>query len=200
METLSRGAEAIIYVDSGIVIKERVKKGYRIPELDEELRKTRTRREAKLLLEARRYGIPVPKIIEIEKFRIKMEYVSGKKLKYVFEECGEETRKKLAHELGELVGKLHAGGIVHGDLTTSNMILKDGEVYLIDFGLGFFSTRIEDFATDLLVFKESLRATHNKYLNEIWDNFIKGYLAEFREKKVLEQMEKIEKRGRYVKR
>jgi len=201
MELISRGAEAVIYRHGEKLIKERIRKGYRIEQLDEEIRKSRTKRECKLLLEARRAGAKVPRVFSCEPCKIVMEFISGEKIKEVFERVGEEERKKLACEIGKSVGKLHAHGICHGDLTPANMIFSGGEVYFIDFGLGFFSQRIEDFATDLSVFKEAVNATHPKHLNEIWNNFIRGYCSAFpHAQKVLAQLEKIEKRGRYVRR
>jgi Kae1-associated kinase Bud32 len=201
MDIIARGAEAVVIRDGNKIIKERIRKGYRIPELDKEIRKIRTQREARLISEARRCGVPTPMIFEVSEFKIVMEYVNGEKVKYVLEKVSAEERKELARQIGMLVGKLHKCGIVHGDLTTSNMILRDGKIYFIDFGLGFFSKRIEDLATDLSVLKESLKATHCKYLYELWENIVKGYLAVFEEgANVLKHLEKIEKRGRYVER
>jgi len=96
---------------------------------------------------------------------------------------------------------MHKNGIVHGDLTTSNMILKNNKIYFIDFGLGEFSKRIENFAIDLSVLKEAFKSTHFKHLNLLWQSFIKGYKqTNDKSKEVLESLNEIEKRGRYVKR
>ena len=99
------------------------------------------------------------------------------------------------------MGLLHRNGIVHGDLTTSNMILKDDEVYFIDFGLGENTQRVESLATDLSVLKEAFKSTHFKYLNLLWNSFIEGYKrTNDNFNKVLETLNDIEKRGRYVRR
>ncbi len=203
MKIIKRGAEAILYLEDNSLVKERIKKSYRIKEIDTQLRKTRTRKEAKLLSEARRIGVETPKIFLVneEKFKIFMEFVDGKRLKEFLNECSESEKKKIAKKIGEKVGILHENGIVHGDLTTSNMILKNGKIYFIDFGLGFFSKRIEDLATDLSVLKEAFKSTHFKYLDILWKSFMKGYKETCKKwKKILKVLEKIEKRGRYIKR
>ncbi len=190
-----RGAEAIIRVVDGRVIKERIKKGYRIPELDEEIRKLRTRTEARLLSEARRCGVPTPRVFSVTEFSIEMEFVEGPTLKAVF---SERFDPGLAVEVGRSAARLHTGGIIHGDLTTSNMILREGTVYFLDFGLGFFSSRCEDAATDLSVLFESVKSAHFKYLNEMWKNIISGYLEAGGSEEVLGKLEEIRKRARYV--
>ncbi len=201
MDILFKGAEAVIYRDNGKIIKERIEKRYRIKELDEKIRKTRTRREASLLSEARRRGVNVPKVLDVEKYRIIMEYIEGYKLKHIMDKISGEEMKKIFYEIGKIIGRLHSGEIIHGDLTTSNILLKEGKIYLIDFGLGYFSNRTEDFAMDLLVLKESINAAHSKYLNVAWNNIIKGYKEAFEKaEEVIKRLEHIEMRGRYVKR
>jgi N6-L-threonylcarbamoyladenine synthase/protein kinase Bud32 len=79
-------------------------------------------------------------------------------------------------------------------LTTSNMIYHDGKICLIDFGLGNVSRKVEDKATDLLLFKKSLNANHSKNFEKLWANTLKGYTN----KENLERLEIAEKRGRYL--
>jgi len=203
MKIIKRGAEAVLFLDNDNLVKERVKKSYRIPKIDLELRKDRTRKEAKLISEARRCGLETPKIISIDEkdCKIVMDFIDGKRLKEFFNESNDEKRKEVSEMLGKDIGLLHKNGIVHGDLTTSNMILKENKIFFIDFGLGEFSKRIEDLATDLSVLKEAFKSTHFKYLNLLWQSFIKGYnQTNDKSKEVLESLEEIEKRGRYVKR
>jgi len=103
--------------------------------------------------------------------------------------------------VGENIGRLHSSFIIHGDLTTSNMILKEGKVYFIDFGLGFFSKRIEDMGVDLNLLREAVKSTHFHFLNLIWENIVIGYIKSFKEwEKVLKKVDEIERRGRYVER
>ena len=203
MKIIKRGAEAVLYLDNNHLVKERVKKGYRLPEIDEKLRKYRTRKESKLLEDAKRVGVVTPKIFSTDEkgFKITMEYVEGKRLKEFFNETDDKNREDVAELVGKSVGLLHKNGIVHGDLTTSNMILKDNNVYFIDFGLGENTHRIESIATDLSVLKEAFKSTHFKYLNLLWNSFIKGYKeTNDNFNKVLKTLNDIEKRGRYVRR
>ncbi len=199
MKIIKRGAEAILYLENEQLIKDRIKKSYRISEIDNPLRKDRTKKEAKLINEARRIGIQTPKIFDIKEDKIVMEFVEGERLKEFFNHSNQ--RKEISEKLGKDVGLLHANQIIHGDLTTSNMILREDEIVFIDFGLGSFSNRTEDFATDLSVFKEAVKSTHFKYLEELWNSFIKGYKQTNPNwDKVLKALDNIEKRGRYVKR
>lgn len=203
MKIIKRGAEAILYLDEKNLVKERVKKNYRLPEIDVKLRKNRTKREARLISEASRCGVRTPRIVSVDegKSKILMEYLDGKRLKEFFNETDDKNREKIAEKVGKSVGLLHKHGIVHGDLTTSNMILKDDEVYFIDFGLGEFTQRIESMAVDLSVLKEAFKSTHFKHLNPLWNSFIKGYKQTNDSfNKVLDTLDDIEKRGRYVKR
>jgi Kae1-associated kinase Bud32 len=207
MEIICRGAEAILYLaereGEKVLIKERIKKSYRIPQIDEKLRKERTRHEARLLRSARECGVATPKIFEVdeENCRIIMEFIDGERVKELLNSADEDTIKKVCYLIGKSIGILHSHKISHGDLTTSNMILKDGKVYFIDFGLGKFSSRIEDFGTDLNLLYEALRSTHFKILDLCWSSIIKGYKEEFANAdEALKKAEEIEKRARYMKR
>jgi len=205
MEIIARGAEAILYVSKWegqkVLVKERIKKGYRIKQLDTTIRKTRTKKETKLLTEARKCGIPTPKILRVERKKIIMEFIDGERVKELLNKSDEKTVEKICEEMGRLIGKLHAHDIIHGDLTTSNMILKDNKIFFIDFGLGDFSKRIEDKGVDLNLLQEALKSTHFKILNLCWGNIVKGYKQEYRDaEQVLKKVEEIEKRARYAKR
>jgi TP53 regulating kinase-like protein len=201
MNFLSRGAEAILYRKGDLLVKKRIPKGYRIKILDEKLRRERTNREAKLLMEAKRNGINVPSVMEknLEETKIVMEYIDGEKLRNMLDNMNEKELDDTCKQIGEMITKLHEAGIFHGDLTTSNMILKDGKVYLIDFGLGRFSNKIEDFATDLHLLKHALIAGHNEKGEKIFEEIISYYHPKEKEK-ILKRLEEIEKRGRYSKR
>jgi Kae1-associated kinase Bud32 len=207
MEVLKQGAEALLYLSEfdgqQVLVKERIKKNYRIEEIDKKLRKERTREEVKLMIEARKIGVLTPKIfhVDYENFKIIMEFVDGQRLKEFFFEAREEETEKTSFEVGKIVGKLHSAGIIHGDLTTSNMILKEGNIYFIDFGLGFFSRRIEDQGVDINLLFEALSSTHFKILNKCWENIIMGYKQEYKDaEQVLKKVEEIEARSRYMER
>ena len=156
---IKKGAEANIYVDTfsnvfyggydqKVIIKERIAKTYRNCELDVKLRKSRTHKEAKLLRELKRIGVNVPLVYYMDDYRLICEYISDVRLKDVFESV---DLQKVFFQLGQNVAKIHKAGIIHGDLTTSNILVRDNDLYFIDFGLGYFSEIIEDYDTDLLL-------------------------------------------------
>jgi len=196
MKKIGAGAEALIYLDKKEVVKERIKKSYRLKQIDEKLRKFRTRREAKVLEKLHSIGFPIPKLIlsDDKKMLIKMEFLKGKKLRDIL---NKKNCEKLCREIGEEVATLHKKGIIHGDLTTSNMILKD-KIYFIDFGLSFFSDKIEDKAVDLHLLMQALESKHYK----IFENAFKAVLSGYKIKNpdyniVIKRLEKVESRGRY---
>ncbi len=199
MHFMSRGAEAILYKKDSTIIKKRISKGYRIKILDEKLRKERTKREVKLLVEAKRNGVNVPRVIEkdLTDFKIAMEYIEGDVLKDVLDKMKPNKLKKISKEIGRDLTKLHDAGIIHGDLTTSNMVLKSNKLYLIDFGLGKISTKIEDKAVDIHLLKSSLVSKHSKIWKHVFEEIIKNYNPKGKEK-ILHRVKEIEKRGRYT--
>lgn len=191
---LAQGAEAVLYKTDGEVIKDRISKGYRIKQIDDQLRKRRTKLEAKLLSDAARAGVLTPKILELEKTKLKFEFIDGIKVRdWLDQTKSKEQIKKICKQIGESVAKLHSANITHGDLTTSNMINKKGRVYFIDFGLGMHSPRIEDKAVDLHLFKECLISKHHKIWKTCWDSFLKSYNI----REVIDRLKKVEQRGRY---
>lgn len=207
---LFQGAEAKIIFSNNLIIKKRVKKSYRIPELDEKIRKLRTRAEAKLLEKASKI-ISVPKVIKSDNLypkghkkvtsekskEILMEFIKGKKLSKYLDNFPEKQQLKIFRQVGENISKLHDLNIIHGDLTTSNMILKNNNLYFIDFGLGFISPKIEDKAVDLHLLKQALEARHFKNWEKLFGEVIKSYKKSEKADLVLRQLEKVEKRGRY---
>jgi len=192
---INSGAEAIIKKEGNLIIKERIRKNYRIKELDLTLRKSRTRREAKLLKKLEEINFPSPRLINMDDkdMTIKMDFIKGNTLR-------EELYKDplgLGREIGNKIGFLHKNNIIHGDLTTSNMIL-DKEVKFIDFGLSQFSNKIEDKAVDLHLFKQALESKHHTFWEECFHEVIKGYSENYHESKdVFKRFEKVELRGKY---
>lgn len=195
---IARGAEAVILKEKNTIIKKRIPKGYRYPALDNKLRSQRTRAEAKLLEKASRI-ISAPKLITTDEITktLQIENIAGKKLADNLDKL--KNLKQIAGQIGSSIAKLHDANIIHGDLTTSNMIYneKNKKLYVIDFGLGFHSTRIEDKAVDLHVLKEALEARHPKIWEKTWSYIIKGYSKSKHSPLVLKQLEKVERRGRY---
>ncbi|VVB80044.1 KEOPS complex subunit Bud32 [uncultured archaeon] len=196
---LGRGAEAIIFLEKGFVIKDRIKKAYRIPELDDQIRKLRTRAEGKSLEKAGKV-ISVPKVFKADEKEKKLtiEFIKGKKLSDSLDSFSLKEQKEICKKIGNSTGKLHDSGIVHGDLTTSNMILKNKKVYFIDFGLSFNSPKYEDRAVDLHLLKQALEAKHFQH----WEVLFKEVSSEYKKaskeaEKTLVQFKEVEKRGRY---
>ena len=202
MKEIGRGAEAILYKEGDKLVKDRISKGYRIKELDDSIRSERTKREASIMTQANRFGINVPRILSQNTYKIEMEFIEGNRLKELLNsEISNEEVSELAKKIGEQVGKLHKNSLIHGDLTTSNMILRENKIYLIDFGLSNSSSRLEDQGTDLAVLKEAFKSTHFRRMELLWQSFKEGYLSKNDEgDKVLNVLKNIEKRGRYVKR
>ena len=176
-------------------IKDRVKKGYRLPEIDNKLRKFRTKREAKVLRKLDELKFPAPRLIETDdKEKIEMDLVEGAKVRDILEKSDYHA---LCSEIGAKVAILHNAGIIHGDLTTSNMILEK-EIKFIDFGLSFFSEKIEDKAVDLHLLKEALESKHSKIWEECYKTALESYEKKAANGKViLKRLEEVEKRGRY---
>jgi len=199
MHILYRGAEAILYRKDDKLVKERIRKSYRLPQLDIEIRKRRTRQEAKLLLAARRAGIKTPRVFEAEGDKLEMEFIEGKKLKDDLNDMEKKRRQEIAKKIGLILARLHETGIVHGDLTTSNMLLKDSELFLVDFGLGKFSNKIEEQAVDLYLLYEAMRSVHFKIFDEMWKIILKIYSQNYTNaQRVLKRFEEISKRRRYA--
>ena len=192
---IAQGAEAKLFLEDKKIIKERFAKNYRIKEIDNKLRGFRTRREAKILQKLEAINFPSPKLIKSnDKENIIIEKIEGKLVKDVLEK---RDYKKLCAETGKKVAVLHNSAIIHGDLTTSNMILNK-EIYLIDFGLSFFSEKSEDKAVDLHLLKEALESKHYKIWEDAFKIVLEAYKKEAkRANETLKRLEQVEKRGRY---
>ncbi len=193
---IAQGAEAHIFKKKGLLVKERRVKGYRLPELDIKLRTQRTRKEAKLLEKASSI-INVPKIRGVTQDTLFLEEIKGKKIADIIDKSKEAT--KICKEIGRALAKLHDRDIIHGDLTTSNMIYNPAikKLSIIDFGLGYNSSRIEDKAVDIHVFREALEARHPKKATHCYNAFKGGYSSSKNASLVMKQVEKVEMRGRY---
>jgi TP53 regulating kinase-like protein len=194
---LAQGAEAKIIFSKDFIIKDRISKSYRIKELDIKIRKQRTKAEKKLLEKACKI-INAPNPFPLEEFdKIKMPFIKGKKLSENLNSLPFEKQKKICKIIGEEIGKLHDADIIHGDLTTSNMILVNDKIFFIDFGLGYISNKAEDKAVDLHLLKQALEAKHFKNWKDLFDEILRGYTNYKNSKNVLERFKVVEKRGRY---
>jgi TP53 regulating kinase and related kinases len=197
---LGSGAEATVYLEGKTVNKERSRKSYRHEDIDSTLRKARTKKEAKILKSLEKFGF-APKIIEQKDYNIIMEHIDGIQLKRLLDED-----PSLAEMIGKNLSIMHDLNIIHGDLTTSNMILvgtgkdilkdKDRKLYFIDFGLSLNSLKIEDKAVDIHLFKQALESKHFRVFDKAYKAFLKGYHPKQRQE-ILERLDEVEQRGRY---
>ncbi len=199
MKILHSGAEAILYLEDNKLVKERISKSYRHEHIDIAKRKYPTRRENKLLLKAKSGGINVPEVFMFDDsdMKIIMDYVEGDLLKSKLDDYSSEKRKEVCRKIGEQVALMHDNDIIHGDLTTSNMILKDNKVYFIVFGLGMISNKEEPKAVDIRLLRQAFDSRHYKYYEEFYDYFLKGYKKSKNYRLVIKRLEKVEQRGRY---
>jgi tRNA A-37 threonylcarbamoyl transferase component Bud32 len=225
---IQQGAEAIIIHEGNKIIKDRISKKYRHPDLDKKIIKARTKKEFKLLQKASSI-INAPCPISSSFNEIEMPFIEGKKLSENLENL---DWKSICKQIGNQIALLHDNNIIHGDLTTSNMILLDSATYktsnnkksnnkdiahnksskkkvaeqegatdnsklfFIDFGLGYVSERFEDKAVDLHLIKQALEAKHFSIHKEAEKIIIENYNSKDKIK-VLEQLKKVEARGRY---
>ena len=236
MKILKQGAEAILYLTkANTILKKRIPKSYRIKELDDERRKSTIRRELKLLEKASQLE-NVPKIISSseENFEIEIEKIDSPLVKDIIDTVEDKQRILISRKIGEGVKKLHNLNIIHGDLTTSNMIYvsdnkehrksvnnkkfshvgssiksisreqvggegkNDGfKIYLIDFGLGFHSHKIEDKAVDLHLLRQALESKHYKHYENSYKGVLEGYKICNNYSDIIKRLEAVEKRGRY---
>ncbi|WP_407379767.1 bifunctional N(6)-L-threonylcarbamoyladenine synthase/serine/threonine protein kinase [Methanobrevibacter sp.] len=192
-DLIAKGAESNIikssYMGDDAVIKARIPKNYRISEIDNKIRKSRCKLEVKLLSDAKRAGVRTPILydVDLDEKSILMEAIDGVMLKDVIDD-------DLAYKTGLEIAKLHSADIIHGDITSSNIMLRDGELVFIDFGLGRYSDLAEDKAVDLLVLKKSLQSIDYEKAVSYFDSVLMGYNSP----KIIDKISDIEHRGRYT--
>lgn len=205
MIPIKKGAEAYLFKDKwfgrDVIKKVRISKKYREKKLDVKIRASRTLNEAKLLTEARKFGVLTPYVYEIDtqNHTIIMDYLNGPRVK----EFLNSNNIEIFRLIGQKVAILHKNNLIHGDLTTSNMIIINNTyLYFIDFGLGGFSTSIEDFGVDIHLMRRALYSTHSELAKECFDFFLIGYKKQFskRFEEINLKLEEIEMRGRYINR
>jgi TP53 regulating kinase-like protein len=154
--------------------------------------------------DAKLAGVPTPTIyfVDLTATTIIMEYIDGKRVKDVLNEMSLHERKKLCETLGYFVGRLHRKRIIHGDLTTSNIIIdKKGKIFFIDFGLAEYSEEVEKRGVDLLLIKRALQSAHYNYARDCFNAIIEGYSLEMGKDQTVQvanRVDEIEKRGRYA--
>lgn len=202
-DLIAKGAESNIvkssYLGRDAVLKNRVSKNYRILEIDNKIRKARTKLEAKLLSDVKKAGVVTPILYDVDLHdkTILMEEIKGDLVKDIINE-------DLAYEIGENIAKFHNLNIIHGDITSSNMMVNDeNQLVFIDFGLGRYSDLFEDKAVDLLVLKKSLQSIDYNTAIKIFDKVLEGYADEYNNdslnrEQIIKKINEIESRGRYT--
>ena len=195
---IKRGAEADIYIvewnSKKAVSKVRSPKSYRHPDLDAAIRKYRTIHEASFMSAAKSAGVMTPFVYFVDpvKAEIIMEFIEGQNVR-------DALTPDICYKIGRCAALLHASNIIHGDLTTSNFVMNK-RLVLLDFGLSYYSERTEDMATDIRLIKEVFTSAHIA-VRKAFPCFVEGYASVVGTKKIaktLENVRKIEQRGRYA--
>ncbi len=188
MRLIGEGAEARIYAGTilgfGMAIKTRHRKNYRIEILDSELRRLRTRNEARIMLRLAGSGIRVPRLFAVGRFSIYMEMLDGILLRDA------DIYASHMHSAGVMLGRMHSQNVAHGDFTPANLMLCGRGLYAIDFGLSMMGNSTEEKAIDLLLMK---RAVDPK----LYKSFIKAYSGSAGAADIIKRSEEMERRGRY---
>lgn len=207
MERLvAKGAEADLYLTewNGLraIRKVRKPKKYRHPELDRQLTRTRTNHEADITQRAKQFGVSTPLLYSVDNERgvIVMEYIDGIKIRDLVDQLNDDERYKLFKRIGYYAGQLHKSGIIHGDLTTSNIIKSGERIVFIDFGLSEVNFEVEKRGVDLNLMNRMLTSTHYKYQEDLLAAFKEGYRASMGEEadEALKRMNEVSMRGRYI--
>ena len=220
LNVLKQGAEAKLYIgltensNQEAIVKERFKKSYRHPDLDKSLTSKRIKNEVKLIQKAEALKINVPKVFraDLQNGIIVMEYLKDSITcrEYIINEVKnnsafESVLKEISVKIGNIIGTLHYNEIIHGDLTTSNILIvkknkEDTEttIYFIDFGLSSVSNNLEDKAVDLYVLERALLSTHSQQAEFIFEKILEGYKQSHIKDvdKVIERFELVRLRGR----
>ena len=209
---IRKGAEASLYYghwfDKEVIFKYRIPKKYRLDELDKRIRHARTLNEARALIRVKNYGLNVPQVYEIDTKNsiIVMKYIQGNKLKDILPKLDDNKKQEYLKKIGRYIAILHRNGHIHGDITTSNILITEKEkIFLIDFGLHEYSDTIEDKSVDLHLFKRVLISSHGSDYDLCYDAFLRGYKSEYNKtsmeecNQIIKNISSIETRGRYVK-
>ncbi|XP_033116602.1 EKC/KEOPS complex subunit TP53RK-like [Anneissia japonica] len=209
---VKQGAEARVYegefFSRAIIVKERFSKKYRHPILDEKLTKKRTTQEVRAIMRCKKAGIATPAVyfVNYETNQIFMENIKDSLTvkdyiqRLQTEEDGEEHLKRLSDKIGNILATMHDIDVIHGDLTTSNILIKrpfeDLHLVLIDFGLSHVSKLLEDKGVDLYVLERALLSTHPN--TEIFfERILQNYSQKSKKsKEVLVKLEEVRMRGR----
>lgn len=207
MDFFIKGSESFVsnseFLAEKTIIKERKPKKYRDINLDSELRIQRIKTESKMIKTCLNYNILTPTLFNVDllSFSLEMEKIDGKNLaKLLSNEILNpefENNLILLKKFGEIVGKLHNIEIIHGDLTPTNILVTNTKkMYVIDFGLSYFSNEIKDKAMDLFILFGSFKI-YLQEKTEFFSMFLEGYKISSDYEKVMIQFDKLTNKGRY---
>jgi TP53 regulating kinase-like protein len=209
LKLLYRGAEADVFKGEwcGVpaVFKMRKPLPYRLPELDLMIRSQRTVHEAMIIHQSKLAGVSAPYLFYLSpgEALLVMQYLEGERLKTVLLDpaLGRQRLDALGEAVGTSIARLHLAGIMHGDLTTNNVIVRGGDLSLIDFGLAIRSQKLEDHAVDLRLIKETMTGAHHKISKRFMQSLLSGYasvVGRARAEAATKKLAEIERRGRYA--
>jgi len=210
-ELLRQGAEAKVYRGSYLgqqaIIKERFSKSYRLPELDQKITKERSKAEARALIKCKTLGIRTPTLFLADQNLLIMQYLDCPTARDFIKSTLDDASKtvdeqklilvQLGQKIGELMANLHNNNLIHGDMTTSNLLVQD-EIYVIDFGLANTEGSAEDKGVDMYVLERAIISAHpnTEYMFEaIMKNYEQNLSNKTRDT-VMKKYHDIRMRGR----
>ncbi|MFX1568969.1 MAG: KEOPS complex kinase/ATPase Bud32 [Promethearchaeota archaeon] len=209
---IRKGAEASLYYGfwfgKEVIFKHRIPKKYRIEQLDKRIRTERTLNEARALIKVKKYGISVPQVFEIDTTNstIVMKFIQGNKLKDILSDLDDNLKKKYFKNIGKMIAILHRNGHIHGDITTSNIIVTpEKQIFLIDFGLHEYSDTVEDKSVDIHLLKRVLISSHGESYDYCFNALLEGYKSVYEKvddnsyAEIIKNIDAVESRGRYIK-
>uniref|UniRef100_A0A8D3D2J6 non-specific serine/threonine protein kinase n=1 Tax=Scophthalmus maximus TaxID=52904 RepID=A0A8D3D2J6_SCOMX len=208
-ELVKQGAEARVYrtqfLGRPTIVKERFSKRYRHVALDEKLTRRRTVQEVRSILRCRRAGIPAPAVyfVDYTSHCIFLEEIlRSSTVRDHIASTQQSELEQLAQQVGQILAKMHDEDVIHGDLTTSNMLLRrspedrGSDLVLIDFGLSYISALPEDKGVDLYVLEKAFLSTH-PHTEALFQKLLKSYSASSKKSSaVLKKLDEVRLRGR----
>jgi TP53 regulating kinase-like protein len=202
-----KGAEADIirgdWQGLDAVFKVRNPLGYRLKVMDDAIRRQRTIHEADIIHSARAAGVQAPFLyhVDVPAATLVMEFVDGDRVKDIVGAAPRDMVEGIFEDFGRSVARLHSSGIMHGDLTTANVVKRGRELVFIDFGLAVRTFKLEDHAVDLRLIKETLVGAHSPIAPYALEALFRGYtkgVGPARSRAAFKQLQNIERRGRYA--
>lgn len=216
-ELIKQGAEAKLYqglyLGKPAMIKERFVKKYRQPELDTQITNERIKAEARIIARCNSIGVSVPTLylVDLDRRLIVMQFLQDAcTMKDFFHETDDaQLISLMCNQIGRGIAKMHKNNIIHGDLTTSNMLqiekqtpgISDSGVEIkaafIDFGLSYIESSVEDKGVDLYVLERALLSTHSDGV-DLFKKILQAYMDENKKEgnQVMKKFEEVRARGR----